>query len=270
MQLLMCPIGSERLQKEYGKLTEDQIKRLVKKLPEIRKQEGELQEAFRSASKEKLREIIGDGIWWAPLYEMSLVQGLGLLFYVLGKAEWLREVAQSPDPQEEVLKEIYSEEEWEWDGGPDGKFSKGDVIALIMALQRNVLSIMVYKRSLSSLIEEARGGNDDCLFDAIRLDRTIVSGPTATARISKAELLGEKRFFQRLLKALKGPSQKHWEGFKDLRYSLAILRDLGLNDLSDSQLEHLLVDVLGVYPKSFSARKNLRAQYYQSKKIKTL
>ena len=29
-------------EKEYGKLTEDQFKRLVRKLPEIRKQKGEL------------------------------------------------------------------------------------------------------------------------------------------------------------------------------------------------------------------------------------
>jgi hypothetical protein len=79
----MCilPVNNP-MEKEYGKLTEDQIKRLVRKLPEIRKQGGELQEAFRSASKEKLQEILGDGVWWVPLYELSLVQGLGLLFYV--------------------------------------------------------------------------------------------------------------------------------------------------------------------------------------------
>ena len=258
------------MEKEYGKLTEDQFKRLVRKLPEIRRQEGELQEAFRSASKERLKEILGDGVWWAPLYELSLVQGLGLLFHVLGKTEWLKEIARSPDPQEEALKEIYNEEELEWNGGPGGIYSKGDVIALLTALQRNLLSIMVYKRSISSLIQEAREGNDKCLFDAIRLDRTIVSGPTAAARISKAELLGEKRFFLHLLAALKGPSKKHWEGYKDLRYSLAILRDLGLNDLSDNQIEHLLVHVLRVYPKGYAARKNLRKQYYESKKIKTL
>ena len=149
-------VGNNLVEKEYGKLTEDQFKRLVRKLPEIRKQEGELQEAFRSASKEKLKEILGDGVWWAPLYELSLVQGLGFLFHVLGKAEWLKEIARSADPQEEALKEIYSEEDFEWNGGPGGIFSKGDVIALVTALQRNILSIMVYKRSLSSLIEIGR------------------------------------------------------------------------------------------------------------------
>jgi hypothetical protein len=40
--------------------------------------------------------------------------------------------------------------------------------------------------------------------------------------------------------------------------------------MSDAQLEHLLVDVLKVYSPSFTARKNLRKQYYESKKIKGL
>ena len=257
------------MEKEYGKLTEDQFKRLVRKLPELRKQGGELQQAFRSASKEKLHEILGDGVWWAPLYELSLVQVLALLFHVLDQAEWLKRIAQSPDPQEEALKWIEIDEDLEWNGGPGGVYSKGDVVALLTALQRNILSIMVYKRSLCSLIEEAGAGNDDCLFDAIRLDRTIVTGLTAAARISKAELLGEKLFFIRLRSALKGPSRKHWEGYQDLRYSLALLRELGFDQMSDAQLEHLLVDVLKVYPKSYSARKNLRKQYYESKKIKT-
>jgi hypothetical protein len=60
-----------------------------------------------------------------------LVRLAGSRSHVLDQAEWLKRIAQSPDPQEEALKEIYSEEEWEWDGGPDSKFSKGDVIALI-------------------------------------------------------------------------------------------------------------------------------------------
>ena len=54
-----------------------------------------------------------------------------------------------------------------------------------------------------------------------------------------------------------------------MRYSLAVLRELGFDAMSDAELEHLLVDVLKVYPKSWSARKNLRKQYTESKKIRT-
>lgn len=256
--------------KEYGKLTENQFRRLVKQLPEFRKEAEGVREAFRNASKEKLREVLGDGVWWAPVYEWPLQEGLAFLVYVLGQGERLKEISEMPDPQEALISEAENDSALSWDGGPGGVFTKGDVVALVTALQHNVMSIMLYKQSLSSLIAEAREEKDESLFKAIRVDPTAVTCPTAAERISKAHLFGEKRFFLRLISALKGPPKKLWEGYRDLRYSLAILRELGFDQLSDAQLEHLLVDVLQVYPKSFTARKNLRKQYYESKRIKTL
>jgi len=256
--------------KEYGKLTEDQFRRFVRKLPEFRNEYEGFEGMVRAASPEKIREIIGDGLWWAPLYELSLIELLALMFYVLGEIDHLKMVVQQPDPQEIMIKELEDDREIEWNGGPGGEFKKSDVIALAMALQRNVLSIMVFQRSLSTLVKEAGDGDDNSLLDAVRLDRSAVSCPTIAARITKAELLGEKRFFQRLRSALKGPQKKHWESYQDLRYSLAMLREMGFDKLSDVELEHLLVDVLKVYPKTFNARRNLRKQYYQSKKFTSL
>ena len=45
------------MEKEYGKLTEGQFKRLVRKLPELRKQEGEPEDAFRSPQRKNPRLI---------------------------------------------------------------------------------------------------------------------------------------------------------------------------------------------------------------------
>jgi hypothetical protein len=258
------------MQKAYGKLTEDQFRRFVRQLPEIRKEYAGFEEAIQKASPQKLHDLLGDGVWWAPLYEFSMLESLAFLFYVLGETDHIRAMAQNPDPQEALLQEMEAGREIEWDGGPGKAFSKGDVIALAMVLQRNVLSIMVYQRSLAALVAEVREGNDRSLFDAVRLDRSVVSCPTVAARISHAELIGEKRFFQRLRNAVKGPQKKHWESYQDLRYSLAVLREMGFDKLTDAQLEKLLVDVLKVYPKTFTARKNLRKQYYQSNKFKTL
>ena len=55
------------MEKEYGKLTEDQFKRLVRTLPEIRKESKRAEEMMRAASKEKLREVLGDGISWSAV-----------------------------------------------------------------------------------------------------------------------------------------------------------------------------------------------------------
>ena len=258
------------MNKEYGKLTADQFRRLIRKLPEFRRESKGFQDDLRSASPEKLRAVLGAGVWWAALYELAMSESVALMIYAWGYMGRLKIVAQLPDPQEVVFRDFEEMEPPNWDGGPEGTFTKGDLISLAMALQRNVLSIMIYKRSLSALVAEVKESDDNSLFDAVRVDRSAVSCPTIAARISRAELLGEKRFFLRLRSALKGPSKKHWEGYRDLRYSLAVLREMGFDQLSDDELEHLLVDVLQVYPKTFTARKNLRKQYYESRKIKRL
>jgi hypothetical protein len=258
------------MQKEYGKLTEDQFQRLGAALPQFRQESTEFQEAFASASADKIREIIGDGIWWAPMYEFSMTLNVAFLIYVLGEADRIKQIASLPDPQEILLKELEEGRDFEWDGGPNKAFEVSDLVALIVALQRNVLSIMIYKRSICTLVQEVNEGNDDSLFAAVRVDPTAMSCPSIAARISKAVLVGDKRFYGRLKSAMKGPTQKHWENYKDLRYSLAVLREMGFDQMTDAELEHLLVKVLKVYPDHPGARKSLRKQYAESKKIKSL
>lgn len=257
--------------KEYRKLTEDQFRRVIRKLPEFRAESETLQRKLAQAPKEKLKELLGEGVWWAPLYELTFAQNMAWLFYVLDKVEWIKDIASRPDPQEAVLQEMEDDSPWEWNGGPGGAFAESDLFALACAFQRNILSVMIYKQTLCGLVEEARErGDDEALFKAIRVDKSVVSCPTAAARISEAEALGQKRFFERLRSSLKGPSMKHWEGYRDLRYSLFVLRELGFDRLSDDQLEHLLVQVLKVYPKHENARKNLRKQFSESRRLKPL
>jgi hypothetical protein len=51
------------IEKEYGKLSLDQFKQLVKELPEVRSQMQELPELVRTASKEKISEILHKQYW---------------------------------------------------------------------------------------------------------------------------------------------------------------------------------------------------------------
>jgi len=256
--------------KEYGKLSEDQFRRLIAKLPEIRSSSRLLERELQTATPKKVQEVLDEGIYWAAFYELPFVQHVALSLCALGQGQRIVEVAKMDDPQEAIRQGIGSTEDPE-PVGPDGKeLQLGVVLGAVLSLQATILSIMLYRRSMSALVAEARHGNDDSLFQAVRIDRTAITCPSIALRISKAQLLGQRRFFERLRSALKGPSKKHWEAYSDLRYSLAVLRELGFDSMSDAQLEHLLVDVLKVYPKTFSARKNLRKQYYESRKIKTV
>jgi len=256
--------------KEYGKITAEQFKTLIDKLPELRKQRGELSELVRGVSKAKLEELLPRDYAWSDIYELPFIEHLALMLLVIDKVDFIKQAAQAPDPQQVVLDAHDLDDDEEWTGGWKGLFEKKHLIGVLFTIQRTILSIMLYQKTMSTLIDEVRQGNDDSLFDAVRVDRAAVACPTIAARICRAELLHDKHFFIHLRNALKGPSQKHWQSYQDLRYALCVLRDLGFDKLSDDQLENLLVHQLKVYPNDYNARRNLRKQYTQSKKLNPL
>ena len=252
--------------KEYGKLTAKQFKEFIGKLPEVREQRNELGRLLSNLPIEKFDKLMVSGFSWAEIYEGSFTEHVAVAILAFGQVKWLSNLATNGDPQQMLL------DTWPCDIEEDTHpaFEPQDLMGLAYSLQRTILSIMLFQRSISSLIQEVRDHDSlDALFNAVRVDRTTVSCSTIADKIAKAEMRQDKRFFLRLRNALKGPTQKHWAAYCDLRYSLAILRDLGFSALSDVQLENLLVHQLKVDPNTPSARRNLRAQYTQSKKIKT-
>ena len=262
-------IGDMTIGKQWGKLSTGQFRTLIGKLPEVKGQRDQLARMLSEMSDEKFDALMGEDFNWGAIYERPFVEHMALAFAAFGRTDWLAAEAAAPDPQQRVLDAM--------DGDDDGPeelppgVEKGYMVALVFSLQRTILSIQLYQRSLSALVQQVREtGNLDALFNAIRVDRAVMSSPTIARRIARAELRGDKRFFARLRNALKGPMRKHWEGLADLRYSLVVLRELGFDTLSDAQLEQLLVHDLKVYPNTPSVRKNLRAQYQRSRKIKTI
>ncbi|HWA14383.1 MAG TPA: hypothetical protein VHA15_14925 [Burkholderiales bacterium] len=255
--------------KEYGKLTLDQFQRLVRTLPDIRGQMDELPVLIRTARKERVEEILGKDFHWAAVYELPFIHMIALALMALGRWSKVLETAKADDPQEAALAWMEAVDADDWAGGEGGLFDEQDVVGLVFAMQRNILSIMLYHRTLCTLVQEVRDGSDESLFLAVRVDRSVVACPTFADRIARAELENDKTFFQHLRSALKGPSGKHWLAYRDLRYALHMLRELGFDKLSDAQLEDLLVHKLKLYPNVPSARKNLRKQFTEAKKVAT-
>lgn len=258
--------------KEYGKLTLGQFRDLVKKLPEIRGQMNELPRVLKEKPK-KLKEILGSDFYWASIYEHGFTEQIAILFVLLGWDGFLKEAADSDDPQARVFQwaEDGSEIDQWYEENQDA-LEKKHLILLAVILQRNILSIMLHHRPLSALVDEVRRGGDladDSFFKAVRVDRSILSCPTFSDRLAHAELTQDKDFFLHLRSALKGPLKKHWDAVKDLRYAIAVLRELGFDGLSDAQLEDLFVKKLKLYPPSPSARKNLRKHLYEGRKLST-
>lgn len=257
------------MEKEYGKLSLEQLKRITKEMPEVRQQMQELPTLIRSTPRDKIDAILDKEFYWAEVYELQFHEQMAIMFFALGRVQKLLEMAKAPDPEQAVIDWMDSDDGSDWNGGEGGLFEKKHVLALTVAMQRNILAIMLFHRTLNKMVEEVRAGKDESLFQAIRVDRSIVACPTFADRIARAEIENDKQFFLHLRSSLKGPSKKLWEAYKDLRYALYMLRELGFDKMSDAQLEDLLVHKLKLYPNVPSARKNLRKQVNESKKIST-
>ncbi len=184
----------EKPEKEYGKLSLEQFKQLVGELPEIRNHMKELPDLLNSTSKDKIKEVLDQRLYWADTYELSFQELLAQLICALGCHQELHKAAQSDDPTRAAFS-IFQNVEYEtWKGGLEGLFEISDVVSLFAALQRNVLSIMLFHRTLNAMVDEVRNGNDDSLFNAVRIDRSIITCPAFALRISQQKLKMTRNF----------------------------------------------------------------------------
>lgn len=258
--------------KEYGKLTPNQFREVLEFVPKMLAMLRGVNVHLATTPAAKFDSILpGNYGLYSHVYELPFIQHLSLVVVALNRHGDVHDMATSPDPQEAVLEMIRKRVEVE-DKPHHPDFDRQDVITLVYSLGRTIQSMATYGRSISSLLQDVRENNNhDTLFKAIRMDRAIIGCPTAMKLIARAQIRDNKAFFKNLRSALAGPSKKEWAGLDQMRYAFVILRELGVNDLSEAQLEELMVDQLQVYrsPKG-DARKNLRAHYRQSRRIQNI
>ncbi len=211
----------------------------------------------------------GEYGFYSHLYELDLQEHLAVVIVAFNRHKDIAAIAAAPDPQQALLDSLHLANE---DPPVNEAFSESAALAMGYSLFRTIKCIATYGRSISSLLKEVRdSGSHESLFKAIRMDRAVIGCPTAMQAIARAQMRDNTAFFKRLRSALAGPSKKEWRGLDRLRYVFLLLREMGLGDLSEKQLEDLMVNELGVYhPGAGDARKNLRAHYRRSRKLPTL
>lgn len=253
--------------KPYGKFTLEQLKQVLDLIHESRRVFPYLETVLREAGPEQVKTILGENFSWTYFYEMPFKEHIARSLFVLDWQHEIRKAARSNDPQQYAL-DFFSRIDFDkdWQGGYRGKYQKHHLLEVYLSVSRTMKSIMVYHKSLSTLLAEAAQGHDKALFDAIRIDRSIVGCAVAKHRISYAEMIGDKKFFNHLHKALKGPDQKHWVSLEEMRYMMKAIVDTGGDNISGDNLEELCVERLKLYPRTPGAQKNLLKHFLLSKK----
>lgn len=256
--------------KAYGKLSSDQLRQFVDKLPILFSMLLEIDVLLAKTPASKFDEVMsGEYGQYSHLYELDFREHLAVVVVAFNRHEDLAALVSTPDPQQALIDSLFLDRE---DKPLNAAFGESATLAMGYSLFRTIKSIANYGRSISSLLQDVRDtGACESLFKAIRMDRAVIGCPTAMQRIARAQMRGDVAFFKRLRSALSGPSKKEWRGLDRLRYVFLLLREMGINGLSEEALEDLMVSKLEVYhPGMGNARKNLRAHYRHSRKLHTL
>lgn len=258
------------IEKPYGKFTLEQLKQITGLVHQSKNLAPTFEKVMRETDPKKLKAIVGENFSWFHYYEKPFNEHIGWAVVMLDWQDDLRRAAQSEDPQQHFLDFFTSiDPDKDWQGGFQGLFEKRDLMGLLMSIIRTMKSIMVYQKSLSTLIEEVRLGNnnDKSLFDAVRIDRTMLACPSIMHRISMAELKGDNNFFLHLKSAIKGPSGKHWVTYEELRYMMQALVESGVDRFTGDNIEQLFVEHLKLYKQTPGAQKNLLKQFLETLKV---
>lgn len=248
----------------YGLTTAEDIRGFLEFWPQL---EADYGDALRLVLEEKelLFGKTAIGFSWCHLYELPVKQHANQpLTGFLQDEKFLTIIQNLVASKNQIafLPKIFSQVDAYFDAlDLPSKQEKSDLMPFLAAYLGVSLSVFNSLRCvlyhgcfLNELIERVRAGDDKALFDAIRLDPTVVGCKTAIERISKAALLRDKSFFAKLKAALKGNIAKREQAnYQKMRLVLEILYEAQATRLNDDQLYELFVKELNLY--SWNSRK---------------
>lgn len=216
--------------------------------------------------KDKLLNEDTEPFTWCYLYELpikehlvfsltSIAQNFAEILDPQQIPNWLNQLATSPSQAIEIPK-VVDQVEQHFDAMEEPSKEQAEKMRPMMAdifgnawSMRNTLQCILYHGCfLNELIERVRSGDDKALFDAIRIDPTVIGCYPAVERISKAMLLRDNSFFAKLKAAINGKMAKREQAnFQKMRLVFEVLHEAGATRLSDAQLNELFVEELKLY-----------------------
>lgn len=186
---------------------------------------------------------------WTHLYQLPFVQLLAIYLDMAGLSDIVKSAANADNPQEAWLD--FSEKELESIEPPES-FDENipEFFCLLQAVRGSLASKKIFHVTMDILIERALGGDDESLFCAIQVDRTVLSSGVAALRIAQAEVTQDGEFMDHLTKAIKGSRPRRpAEDFDDLRYMMEVMfESAGDEGINSKQIHDTLVVDLELHP----------------------
>ena len=203
---------------------------------------------------------------WCTLYELpirehltqtnaAIVQRLDGALSSEQVMDWQKQLAASPSQVGE-LPSINAKVGQHFDAMEDPSKEQAERLRLVQAdifgkgwsMFNSLRCVLYHGCFLNELIGRVRASDDKALFDAVRIDPTVVGCKPVIERISKATLLKDNNFFAKLKAAMnRRMAKREQANFQKMRLVLEILHEKGATRLNDKQLRQLFVEELQLY-----------------------
>lgn len=243
-----------QLRSTYGGLSLSTLKKMRALLPRLRKLPEETRKLAQS-NREKMEKVLSADFTWAELYDLSVKELNIVCMAVMGLLDPLAQAAREGLNLNEFLvqeairsAEPTEEDDEDYTGGHNGLFTMEDVFAVHYANMGMLFGLFYYGQYTNDLVAMAKNGNDDAFFKAIRVDPTILTSPSFSARLARARVFGEKHFMLRLHSAMKTKPHEALLMHQDLRFMLQVFHEAKvLPDLTLSETDLLFIKELKLY-----------------------
>lgn len=226
----------------------DFIKQFLSIYPQVGEAFGETLLALNS-EPEAMTKLLPSDFHWNYLYELSQKELSILLLAAVGLLDPLLKLHGAGGDINSALLNIDIEAIVDsWDGGHHQMFLPAHVIAISIANGYSIQALEFYGCYMSELLVKTNGGCDESLFNALRVDPSIISLSSFSGRLARATLSSQEDFFKELSNALLGGPHKALEDNKEMRVILQLLNEINaLASMSMTDLDRLFIRELKLY-----------------------
>ena len=205
-----------------------------------------------TSEDEEFMDILRHAPPHASYYEWPFDKLLATFFYAFGLTDLVIEFSERSDPNEAILEYLKTDPEIELSDEELTVERAGLCASILFALNGCIESFQMHSLPLPILVYRAGQGDDEALFDAVMVDRSVVGAPTINKRIQLAQLQSDESFFDRLAKATtRTRPRRPSPGLDDVRFMLEYAdEEFGLDTLTTNELHDSLVNDLELYPSS--------------------
>lgn len=239
---------------DLGKFKVTDLRMLLSYLPLLEQEHSEALELAHSNSH--LFEESSNSVFWCHLYELPFHEHLAQMIVAFGMAESIKSLAHSGATISNIL-ELQTESEIESQDFIFENMSDDERRALVQScfawatsVKKSLQCLLIFGCYLNELIAKVRVGCDLSLFNAIKIDVSVLGCPSVITRLSKAVMLNDLAFLAQLKRAINAPLEKRSQAnFQKMRFVLKVLAESDAQKLSDDELYKLFVSELKLYAK---------------------